>query len=78
MVTSMMLSPNKRNPDRLSPRQLQVLHCLARGLSNKATAKEMGITPDTVKEYVRHIFVRTGITSRKQAWTVLTKGGSNA
>ena len=46
-------------PDRLqslSPRQQEVFHLLARGLSNKMIARQLGISEGTVKSHVATIF----------------------
>ncbi|MCL4185800.1 MAG: hypothetical protein KJ011_20410, partial [Burkholderiaceae bacterium] len=45
----------------------EILAQVARGLSNKAIAKELGISHDTVKLHVRHILSKLGFTSRVEA-----------
>ena len=50
----------------LSPRQTTVASLLARGLSNKAIARELGISVATVKDHVHAILVATGTASRTQ------------
>ncbi len=37
----------------LSPRLLQVLGCLAMGMSRKEIAEQLGISPNTVKNHVQ-------------------------
>ncbi len=56
----------------LTKRENEVLRHLARGLTNEAIAKEMGISYETVKEHVQHILRRIGVTDRTQAavWAV--------
>lgn len=51
----------------LTPRQLDVLHLLATGESNKAIAQSMGISPATVKNHLDAIFEKMGVTNRLQA-----------
>ena len=52
---------------RLTDREFQILGCLARGASNKAIARELGITDTTVKVHLRMIFKKLGVTNRTQA-----------
>lgn len=51
----------------LSPRELDVIRLLARGLSNRAIAFELGIGPRTADQHVHSIFVKTGVKSRTAA-----------
>lgn len=51
----------------LTVRERQILGRVARGLSNKAIAKQLGISHDTVKLHVRHILSKLGLTSRVEA-----------
>ena len=53
--------------DHLTPREREILACLARGKSNKAIAQELGISPDTVKLHVRNVLVKLNLTSRIEA-----------
>lgn len=54
----------------LTPRQLQVLHALASGGSNKKIAQILGIAPATVKKHLESIFARLGATNRLHAVTM--------
>jgi LuxR family transcriptional regulator, maltose regulon positive regulatory protein len=51
----------------LSPRELEVLRLLATGRPNRAIAKELVVTLDTVKRHVSHLFNKLGVTNRTQA-----------
>jgi two-component system nitrate/nitrite response regulator NarL len=53
--------------EQLTAREREILVQVARGLSNKAIAKELGISHDTVKLHVRHILSKLGFTSRVEA-----------
>jgi len=50
----------------LTPRQREIVHCAARGLSNKQIARQMGISPTTVKTHLQHIFTRLHVSGRVQ------------
>ncbi len=51
----------------LTPRELEVLRCLARGLSNPDTGRELYISEATVKSHVTRIFDKLGVTDRTAA-----------
>ena len=51
----------------LTERERQILEHLARGESNKAIARTLDISHDTVKLHVRHILSKLGLTSRVEA-----------
>jgi DNA-binding CsgD family transcriptional regulator len=53
--------------DPLSPREVEVLHQLAAGRSNKEIAKALFVAPGTVKAHLNHIFRKLDATSRLQA-----------
>ena len=50
----------------LTPREAQVLRCLARGFGNRAIAAELGISENTAKVYVMRLLERAGCHSRLQ------------
>jgi LuxR family maltose regulon positive regulatory protein len=51
----------------LSKRELEVLECLARGLTNHEIAQELIISLDTVKTHTGNIYSKLGVNSRTQA-----------
>jgi two-component system, NarL family, nitrate/nitrite response regulator NarL len=51
----------------LTEREREILQLLARGESNKAIARTLGISNDTVKQHVRHILTKLNLTSRVEA-----------
>lgn len=59
----------------LTPRENEVLQLLARGLTNKAIAVELGITPHTVKFHVNAIMSKLDAQSRTDAVVRATRLG---
>lgn len=51
----------------LTGRERQILDHVARGMSNKAIARVLGISHDTVKLHVRHVLAKLGLSSRVEA-----------
>ena len=51
----------------LTAREREILTYLAQGLSNKAIARSLDISHDTVKLHVRHILAKLNLTSRVEA-----------
>jgi DNA-binding CsgD family transcriptional regulator len=51
----------------LTPREIEVLAALGNGLSNKAAARRLGISPYTVKFHVESLFRKLGAASRAEA-----------
>ncbi|MBI3524814.1 MAG: response regulator [Betaproteobacteria bacterium] len=51
----------------LTAREREILNHLAQGLSNKAIARMLDISHDTVKLHVRHILAKLNLTSRVEA-----------
>ncbi len=51
----------------LTPRELQVMWHMGRGLRNKEIAGAVGIALKTVEAHVRSIFLKLGATNRIQA-----------
>ena len=51
----------------LSPRERNILELIGQGESNKEIARNLGITPETVKSHVKHIFAKLAVEKRAQA-----------
>lgn len=53
--------------DELTEREIELLKLFARGLSYKETAREMGISPLTVGNYVKSVYRKLAVNSRGEA-----------
>lgn len=48
----------------LTPREQETVKLLLQGLTSKEIAKRMGISPNTVKAFVRFVMVKMGVSTR--------------
>lgn len=51
---------------RMTPREREVINCIAEGMSNKAIAVDLRISPHTVKSHVRNIMEKLELHTRLQ------------
>jgi DNA-binding NarL/FixJ family response regulator len=51
----------------LSPREDAVLDCLAKGLTYKQIADQLGISIDTIRTYIRRVYEKLHVQSRTEA-----------
>jgi LuxR family transcriptional regulator, maltose regulon positive regulatory protein len=51
----------------LSTRERNIISLIARGQSNKEVARDLGISPETVKSHMKHIFEKLEVEKRTQA-----------
>jgi len=54
----------------LTPRQMEILDSMVRGLNNLDIAKQLGIRRDGVKEHVNAILTKIGASNRTEAVTI--------
>jgi two-component system nitrate/nitrite response regulator NarL len=59
----------------LTPREFEILHRLAEGLSNKAIGRALDITDGTVKLHVKSILRKLGVRSRVEAAVLAVEHG---
>lgn len=62
-------------PESLTPRELEVLGCVARGLSNAEVGRELHIGEATVKTHLLRAFAKLGVDDRTAAVTVAIERG---
>jgi LuxR family maltose regulon positive regulatory protein len=60
-------SPSVVTAESLSEREHSVLEFIGQGHSNKEIARDLGITPETVKSHVKNIFAKLAVQRRAQA-----------
>jgi DNA-binding CsgD family transcriptional regulator len=51
----------------LTPREIEVLRLLVRGLSTKEVAHELAISPKTASNHIEHIYAKIDATNRATA-----------
>jgi DNA-binding NarL/FixJ family response regulator len=56
-----------RELSELTPRELDVLRLMARGLDNQAIAEKLGVSEATVKTHVAHVYEKLQVDNRVQA-----------
>ena len=56
----------QNDPPRLTTREVEVVRLVTRGLSNKAIARQLGISPRTVEGHLNHVFEKVGTASRTE------------
>ncbi|GAC1415103.1 MAG: response regulator transcription factor [Acidobacteriaceae bacterium] len=50
--------------DRLTPKEMQIVALIAQGLKNKAIATQLGTKEQVIKNYLRSIYDKTGVSDR--------------
>jgi len=78
-VLSVAGQPSRRNtPARLAgmtPREIEVLRLVARGLTLKEAAEELGISPKTADNHIQSIYSKIGVTTRAGAALFAVENG---
>jgi PAS domain S-box-containing protein len=63
-------NPPLTPPPQLTPRQSEVLQMLEYGRSTRQIAQELHLSPETVRNHIRHILLALGVHSRLEAVTL--------
>lgn len=63
------------NLDDFSPREQEVLACLARGLTDRDIAQQLFISVRTVQTHLAHVYSKLGVHSRVEAALAATRAG---
>jgi len=68
-----------RGPDELfvplSPREMEILHLITKGMSNKEIARKLGISHQTVKNHMTSILRKLSVNDRTQAAVLALRRG---
>ncbi|MBA8826342.1 DNA-binding NarL/FixJ family response regulator [Saccharopolyspora lacisalsi] len=67
--------PNRTGSVTLSPRELDVLACVALGCTNADAATSLGLLPETVKSYLRSAMIKLDCRNRTEAVAAARKAG---
>jgi DNA-binding NarL/FixJ family response regulator len=68
VVSSFQQSPaSAQSTENLSPREQEVLDCLAQGFLYKEIAEKLGISYETVHTYIRRIYEKLQVRTRTEA-----------
>lgn len=79
VLATALRRPQAKTPaelNSLTNREYEILHLIAKGMSNKVIARELNISDGTVKVHVKHLLKKLGLRSRVEAavWMVNQQG----
>jgi DNA-binding CsgD family transcriptional regulator len=57
----------------LSPREQEVLRLLGRGLTTTGMAEELGISPHTIRDHLKHLYRKTGTKGRNELLGLISR-----
>ena len=78
LVVQSFQTPSTNNIQGLSRRELEILELLAEGLSNKEIAARLGISAETVRTHLGHIYEKLHVQGRTEAVTKYLKASSQS
>jgi DNA-binding NarL/FixJ family response regulator len=59
----------------LSPREIDILELIARGLDNQTIARQLVLTPKTVRNHVSNVLAKLNAADRSQAIVIARRSG---
>lgn len=74
-LDALMRGPYGRTPGGLTRREVEVLRLLASGKTNRAIARELGLSERTAARHVHNIFIKIGVPSRAAATAYAYENG---
>jgi DNA-binding NarL/FixJ family response regulator len=75
LVVQSFQTPSASNIQSLSRREMEILEWLAEGLANKEIATRLGISAETVRTHLGHIYEKLHVQGRTEAVTKYLKAG---
>jgi DNA-binding NarL/FixJ family response regulator len=66
-IDEFLMEADRSSPDRLSPREVQVLRLIAAGRSNREIAADLTLSERTVARHVTNIYTKIGAHSKAEA-----------
>jgi DNA-binding CsgD family transcriptional regulator len=66
LLDRQLLTARRPSERGLPPRQKQTLRCLLKGLSEKEVASQLGLSKETIHDYVKAIYRHFGVSSRAE------------
>jgi len=72
-VTNERETPPLPELPHLTPRQSEVLRMLEHGRSTRQIAQELHLSPETVRNHIRHVLRALGVHSRLEAVTLVRR-----
>ena len=77
-LTNLRQTPSEKDTtlmEHLTPREIEILSFAAQGLSNKQIAVELGISVNTVKDFISKILTKLDANDRTEAVVIAIKNG---
>jgi DNA-binding NarL/FixJ family response regulator len=74
-LAALVQHPHGRTPGGLTAREVEVLRLLASGRTNRAIARELGLSEKTVARHVSNTFAKIGVPSRAAATAYAYENG---
>jgi DNA-binding NarL/FixJ family response regulator len=77
-LTGLKQEPDEQDTalmEQLTSREVQILDCAAQGFSNKQIALELGISINTVKDFISKILAKLDANDRTEAVVIAIKNG---
>lgn len=74
-IAARLMDRVRARGEALSPREVEILQLVARGLSNHQISTELYLSPATVKSHLAHVYTKLGVGSRTAAVAAATARG---